>query len=81
MRQNRLKVAIAVGALLLQSTQVFGASINYNLRMKVDNQYFTPREVNGTDLRPIVHEGTTYLPVRALGTVLGMDRFEINEVI
>lgn len=41
------------------------------IQIKVDGQTVTPKDVNGQIVEPFMVDGTTYLPVRALGEALG----------
>ena len=44
----------------------------YNdIRIYVDGELITPRDVNGNIVEPFVSDGTTYLPVRAVGEAFG----------
>lgn len=48
------------------------AILNYALKIKVNGKYFTPTDVDGTELVPITYKGRTYLPVRSLAGALGV---------
>lgn len=55
-------------AVLLIST----VSYAYNrVRIVIDNREITPTDVNGNRVDPIIIDGTTYLPVRAVANALG----------
>ncbi len=41
------------------------------VRIVVDGQELHPTDVNGTPVEPLVYNGTTYLPVRAVSNALG----------
>lgn len=42
-----------------------------NIQIYVDGQKITPTDANGNIVEPFVSNGTTYLPVRAVGEALG----------
>lgn len=41
-----------------------------NIKIYVDGNLVTPKDVNGKIVEPFIYEGTTYLPVRAVGEAL-----------
>lgn len=46
---------------------------NYNdIKIEVDGKQITPTDANGNTVEPFAIDGTTYLPVRAVGNALGM---------
>lgn len=42
-----------------------------DIKLVVDGKEVTPKDVNGNVVEPFVYNGTTYLPVRAVGEALG----------
>lgn len=45
---------------------------NYmDIKLVVDGVQVTPKDANGKEVEPFASEGTTYLPVRAIGEALG----------
>src|SRR5665648_750188 len=48
------------------------ASYN-NIKIYVDQKLVTPKDVNGNIVEPFIYNGTTYLPVRAVGDAFGME--------
>lgn len=42
-----------------------------DIRLVVDGKEVTPRDANGKVVEPFAYQGTTYLPVRAVGEALG----------
>ena len=64
--------SFTVGVIAADSVQEISALINYNIKMKVDNQIWNPTEADGTAIRPITYGGRTYLPVRAVAEKLGI---------
>lgn len=66
-------VAGCIGtAVAASSTQPINAEVNYGISVKYNNvaQNFT--NAGGSPVYPIVYEGTTYLPVRAVANMLGL---------
>ncbi len=43
-----------------------------NIKICVNGEYITPTDANGNAVEPFTVNGTTYLPVRAIGNALGM---------
>lgn len=41
------------------------------VKLVVDGVEVTPRDANGTTVEPFIYNGTTYLPVRAVGEAIG----------
>ncbi len=62
---------MVVLALLLSSIPVLSAS-DY-ITIVLDGVELEPKDVNGNIVRPMLHSGTTYLPVRAIATALNLD--------
>ena len=47
-------------------------TVTYNdIKIKVNGQYFTPKDVNGRVVEPFIYQGTTYLPVRGVSQAVG----------
>ena len=44
-----------------------------DIRIVVNGQQITPQDINGNVVEPFVNNGTTYLPIRAVGEALGYD--------
>lgn len=44
-----------------------------NIKIYVDGIKITPTDANGTTVEPFIYNGTTYLPVRAIGQALGKE--------
>ena len=62
--------SLAVSAGAAQSSAVT-AQISPNIDVVVDGVERTFYNVSGTEVHPIVYNGTTYLPVRAIGELMG----------
>lgn len=66
-----LITAMAVPAL---AAGVKTIEANYmDIKLVVDGVPVTPKDASGKEVEPFVYEGTTYLPVRAVGEALGKD--------
>ncbi len=72
-----LGVLATVGALSITAFAVNALDITAQLRpdytIRVDGQTQTFTDANGKVVSPISYEGTTYLPVRAIGGLMGKD--------
>ncbi len=68
--KNTLKGYIAglLTAALLAGGAVFAAN---SVRIVIDNKELIPTDVNGNRVDPIIIDGTTYLPVRAVANAFG----------
>jgi len=44
-----------------------------NITVKLDGEIQTMTDVNGNPVYPVLYGGTTYLPIRAVGNMLGLD--------
>ena len=86
MKENKKKIvrrtaAAALGAALLCGTALAASTITsktitaqyMGIQIVVDGVAVTPKDANGNVVEPFVSEGTTYLPVRAVGEALGKD--------
>ena len=86
MKKNRTKLisraaAVVLGAALLCGTAVAASTITsrtitaqyMGIQIVVDGVAVTPKDANGNVVEPFVSEGTTYLPVRAIGEALGKE--------
>jgi hypothetical protein len=58
----------------LASAVTRNISVTYrNIRLVVNGEHVTPRDGNGNIVEPFIFDGTTYLPIRAVGQALGQD--------
>lgn len=56
------------------STGVVPKNLEYmNLKIKLNGEIITPKDVTGKIVEPFAIEGTTYLPIRAIAGALGLD--------
>ncbi len=78
---NKRIQGIIVGLLLgiaIAGTTVFAANtislhgvLAEGVSIVIDGQKINPTDVNGNKVEPMIYNGTTYLPVRAVATALG----------
>lgn len=64
-------------AIILSFTTINGASVEktikvlYNdVKIYVDGKLIQPKDANGNKVEPIIYNGTTYLPIRAIGNAI-----------
>ena len=70
--------ALAMGVLLggfgavnaKKATEAIEIAYN-NIKIYVDGMKVEPKDANGRDIEPFIYNGTTYLPVRAVGEAMG----------
>ncbi len=66
-----LLLAAAVPALAYAEVPV---TIHYTgISLKLDDVYLTPKDAKGAPVNPFVLDGTTYLPIRAVASALGLN--------
>lgn len=58
---------VPAGAALVQKT----ISVHTGVNLYIDDKKFNPCDANGNPVEPFIHNGTTYLPVRAVGEAVG----------
>lgn len=67
-----LCAALTGGTALAASTVYRTITVQYSgIKLVVDGVEVTPRDANGTTVEPFIYNGTTYLPVRAVGEAIG----------
>ena len=67
-----LVLALAVSAAAASNT--ISKLITYrDIRITVDGEEISPRDVNGNATEPFIMDDSTYLPVRAVAEALGVD--------
>ncbi len=54
------------------AVQQVTATLATNFKFALDGKAWAPKDVDGSDMYPLVYEGRTYLPVRAIGEALGI---------
>src|SRR5690606_2211806 len=62
----------AIGAIAATGTQQITALLNGNIKITLNGEPWTPKDVTGKALTPITYNGSTYLPVRAVAEAAGM---------
>lgn len=49
------------------------STIRYDMTIRLDGEALTLRDANGNEVQPMSFGGTTYLPLRAIAEILGLD--------
>lgn len=70
-KQFWLPVIICAGLLAVNAFAAMGAQLRPDMTIMIDGSEQTFYNVNGQEVHPILCDGTTYLPVRAIGEVMG----------
>ena len=66
-------MCMAVGAFAATNLQEIKAYLNYDLAIRYDGELQTMYDANGSQVYPVSYNGTTYLPIRAVGNMMGVD--------
>lgn len=67
-----LCAALTGGTALAANTVYRTITVQYSgIKLVVDGVEVTPKDANGTTVEPFIYNGTTYLPVRAVGNAIG----------
>src|SRR5690606_11535018 len=64
--------SMTIGALAASNLQEIKAFLNKDLKVKINGDLFTPKDASGNVYYPITYNGSTYLPVRAVGEAVGL---------
>ena len=64
--------SLTVGASAV-TTQNISVQLSPNITVKLDGKAQSMTDVNGNPVYPLLNDGTTYLPVRAVSNMLGVD--------
>jgi hypothetical protein len=67
-----LLVGMAAGALASTQLQEIKAYLNGELKVRANGQIVSLKDGNGKTVLPITYNGTTYLPVRSVSSLLGV---------
>lgn len=60
----------SIGAFAATGIEKITAYLNHDIKFTVNGQSWTPKDPDGKTLSPIVYEGSSYLPVRAVSEAL-----------
>lgn len=67
-----LCAAVTCGTALAANTVYRTITVQYSgIKLVIDGIEITPKDANGTVVEPFIYNGTTYLPVRAVGNAIG----------
>lgn len=64
--------AFAAGAVAGPAVQNITASLATDIKITLNGKDWTPKDANGNAMAPIIYNGSTYLPVRAVGEAVGV---------
>lgn len=79
MKNIRTFVAgLIVGTILLSTVTVFAGTQTIeafynNIKISIEGKAIELKDAAGDPIEPFIHEGTTYLPIRAIAEALGME--------
>ncbi len=66
-------IILSNGAAIAKSGTEMLEAFYSNIKIVIDGTEISPKDANGNAVEPFIHNGTTYLPVRAVGEALGKD--------
>lgn len=64
--------SMSIGAIAATNLEEISAYLNKGITIKLKGQTWTPKDSDGNTLHPITYNGSTYLPVRAVGEAFGV---------
>lgn len=67
-----LSLGLVVGATANDKKQIV-AYEDYTIAIKMDGEIAIPTDVNGNRVYPVTYNGTTYLPIRAVSKLVGLE--------
>jgi hypothetical protein len=65
--------SFASGVFASSTVQAITAYLAGDFKFTLNGESWQPRDVNGSEMSPIVYQNRTYLPVRAIGEALGVN--------
>ncbi len=68
-----LLLNIVTGAIASDIIEKIDAAINYGIKITINGELFEPVDDSGVELRPIIYEGRSYLPLRAVAEAVDMN--------
>ena len=70
---SAMVVCFSSGVLAAGNIQNITAQINRGISVKLDGKNQTMYDATGKRVYPVIYQGTTYLPVRSISNMLGVD--------
>lgn len=65
-------ISMSIGAVAASNLEEITVYLNKGVSIKLDGEKWTPKDEAGNTLYPITYNGSTYLPVRAVGEASGL---------
>lgn len=66
-----ISLSAAAGAAAVEGIREIKAQLRSDFTVKIDNNVKHFKNADGEDVYPILYEGTTYLPIRSIGELMG----------
>lgn len=66
-------LVLAVPVLAAGNLQTWNDVLVGGITIKLNGETIDPKDVNGNPVDPVIYDGTTYLPVRAIASALGLE--------
>lgn len=67
-----LVCGLTIGASASDTLKEITANLSYGITVKYNGEAQTLKDASGSTVYPIIYEGTTYLPIRAVSNMLGI---------
>jgi hypothetical protein len=65
-------ISMSIGAVAASNLEEITVYLNKGVSVQMDGEKWTPKDETGNTLYPITYNGSTYLPVRAVGEASGL---------
>lgn len=66
--------ALSAGGVAIAKSSIENIEVTYdNIKIYMDGELVEPKDANGQTVEPFIYDGTTYLPVRAVGNAIGKE--------
>ncbi len=65
-------IGVFMTAMIVNAATLYNVT-NNGVKIVLDGKKLNPTDANGNKVEPIIYNGTTYLPVRAIATALGKE--------
>ncbi|NOU87053.1 hypothetical protein GC102_14870 [Paenibacillus sp. LMG 31460] len=68
-----LSMGVCIGGYAQANIETIQAFLNHEIKFTLNGQAWTPKDPDGRELSPIIFEGSSYVPLRAMGELSGLN--------